>query len=199
MSDGNPAAPAGVLVTRAVDGEAVMFVARRVLLVPVLLLAACTSPDAATPDAPGPVPATTVTAGPAAPAACAERLETGRLPDWADAGFTGDTRMRHVFGARGDIVAILFAYPLVHDRGDGANNKILWVARPEEGRSEPAPRTPLVITATRDGTAAPVVREVTGGPGPSIVDLPAAGCWRLRLDWSGRTDTMDLIYRPAPG
>ncbi|MBQ1067635.1 hypothetical protein KBX39_12605, partial [Micromonospora sp. D75] len=67
------------------------------------------------------------------------------------------------------------------------------------GRSEPAPRTPLVITATRDGTGAPVVREVDGGPGPSIVDLPAAGCWRLRLDWSGCTDTMDLVYRPGPG
>ncbi len=197
MSDGNPAAPAGVLLTSAVDGEAAMFVARRVLLVPVLLLAGCSGPATVPAGAPAtPEPAATE---PAAPAACAERLETGRLPDWADAGFTGDTRVRHVFGARGDIVAILFAYPLVHDRGDGANNKILWVARPEAGRSEPAPRTPLVITATRDGTGAPVVREVDGGPGPSIVDLPAAGCWRLRLDWSGRTDTMDLVYRPGPG
>lgn len=197
MSDGNPAAPAGVLLTRAVDGEAAMFVARRVLLVPVLLLAGCSGP--ATVPAGAPVTSAPAATEPAAPAACAERVETGRLPDWADAGFTGDTRMRHVFGARGDIVAILFAYPLVHARGDGANNKILWVARPEEGRPEPAPRTPLVITATRDGTGAPVVREVTGGPGPSIVDLPAAGCWRLRLDWSGRTDTMDLVYRPGPG
>ncbi|MFD6265518.1 hypothetical protein ACFXA2_13790 [Micromonospora chalcea] len=163
---------------------------RRVLLVPVLLLAGCTSPAR-------PAPATTPAAGSAT--GCVFRVETGRLPDWADAGFTGDTRVRHVFGTGGEIVAILFAYPLVHDRGDGANNKILWVARPEPGRSEPAPRTPLVITATRDGTGAPVVREVDGGPGPSIVDLPAAGCWRLRLDWSGRTDTMDLVYRPASG
>ncbi|MDM4780918.1 MULTISPECIES: hypothetical protein [unclassified Micromonospora] len=38
-----------------------------------------------------------------------------------------------------------------------------------------------------------------GWPGPSIVDLPAAGCWRLRLDWSGRTDMIDLVYRPASG
>ncbi|KAB1908069.1 hypothetical protein F8279_08335 [Micromonospora sp. AMSO1212t] len=182
-----------------------MSVPRRVLLVSVLLLAGCSGP-AAVPDTtpatvpdttPATVPATTSATEPAVPAACAERLETGRLPDWADAGFSGDTRVRHVFGTRGDIVAILFAYPLVHARDDGANNKILWVARPETGRSDPARRTPLVITATRVGTDTPVVREVDGGPGPSIVDLPAAGCWRLRLDWSGRTDTMDLVYRPA--
>ncbi|MEU2983109.1 hypothetical protein ABZ647_01810 [Micromonospora aurantiaca] len=172
-----------------------MSVPRRVLLVSVLLLAGCTGPAGVPDTAPGTTPAT----GPAAPSACAERLETGRLPDWADAGFTGDTRVRHVFGTRGDIVAILFAYPLVHARGDGANNKILWVARPDPGRSEPAQLSPLVITATLDGTGARAVREVPGGPGPSIVDLPAAGCWRLRLDWSGRTDTMDLVYRPVLG
>ncbi|MFG1738736.1 hypothetical protein ACGFLT_11995 [Micromonospora chalcea] len=176
-----------------------MSVPRRVLLAPVLLLAGCTGPVTVPATGPATTETTVPAAGPSVPPACAERVETGRLPDWADAGFTGDTRVRHVFGAGGEIVAILFAYPLVHDRGDGANNKILWVARPEPGRSEPAPRTPLVITATRDGTGAPVVREVAGGPGPSIVDLPAAGCWRLRLDWSGRTDTMDLVYRPASG
>jgi hypothetical protein len=48
----------------------------------------------------------------------------------------------------------------------------------------------------RDGTSEPVRRTVAGGPGPSIVDLPAAGCWRLALTWSGHTDTMDLVYRP---
>ncbi|WP_431878337.1 hypothetical protein [Micromonospora marina] len=173
-----------------------MSVPRRVVLVPVLLLAGCTAPDPAPATAPGTTPAA---AGASAPAACAERVATGRLPDWADAGFTGDTRIRHVFGTGGDIVAILFAYPLKHARGDGTNNKILWVSRPEPGRSEPARRTPLVITATLAGTGTTVVREVEGGPGPSIVDLPAAGCWRLRLDWSGRTDTMDLVYRPASG
>jgi hypothetical protein len=41
---------------------------------------------------------------------------------------------------------------------------------------------------------APVVRRVTGSPGPSIIDLPAAGCWRLTLRWSGRVDTLDLRY-----
>jgi hypothetical protein len=40
-----------------------------------------------------------------------------------------------------------------------------------------------------------VVRVVQGGPGPSIVDLPRAGCWRLSLRWAGRTDELDLQYR----
>jgi hypothetical protein len=40
----------------------------------------------------------------------------------------------------------------------------------------------------------PVTRVVVGGPGPSIIDLPAAGCWRVSLAWSGRTDTLDLQY-----
>jgi hypothetical protein len=49
----------------------------------------------------------------------------------------------------------------------------------------------------------PVMRQVTGGPGPSIVDLPAAGCWRLTLTWRqdpGRRqvrDTLDLAYGPT--
>jgi hypothetical protein len=41
---------------------------------------------------------------------------------------------------------------------------------------------------------APVHRRVEGGPGPSGVDLPRAGCWRLRLRWSGHTDRLDVRY-----
>lgn len=40
----------------------------------------------------------------------------------------------------------------------------------------------------------PVVRVVRGGPGPSYVNLPAPGCWRLTLRWSGRSDQLDLDY-----
>jgi hypothetical protein len=35
---------------------------------------------------------------------------------------------------------------------------------------------------------------VPGGPGPSIIDLPAPGCWTLRLSWSGHTDELRLRY-----
>ncbi|MFE9692151.1 hypothetical protein [Micromonospora sp. NPDC005806] len=102
--------------------------------------------------------------------------------------------MPHVLGAKGDIVAALFAYPLAVGRDDGSNNKILWVARPVP--TPPATTAPatLEITATLDGTDTRVTREVAGGPGPSIIDMPQAGCWHLVLRWSGRTDTMDLVY-----
>ena len=167
----------------------------RVLLVPVLLLAGGSSAGRpATP--PGTSPAGTTTAAPAA-TGCHAAVATGRLPDWADTGFSGDTRMPHVLGDRGEIVAILFGHPLTYARDEGPTNKILWVGSPTSGSPDPTASTTLVITATLDGVGTPVTREVAGGPGPSIVDLPAAGCWRLRLAWSGRSDTMDLVYRPA--
>ncbi|WP_435205815.1 hypothetical protein [Micromonospora sp. bgisy143] len=157
----------------------------RLLLGTVLLLAGCT------------------VAGPAAPAAdrdsttptgCAGRVETGSLPDWADEGFHGDTRMPHVFGAGGEIVAVLFGHPLAQVRPDGSSNKILWVARTATTSPAADASTTLKITATLDGTDTRVTHEVAGGPGPSIIDMPRAGCWRLDLSWAGRTDTMDLVY-----
>lgn len=47
-----------------------------------------------------------------------------------------------------------------------------------------------------DGTAVGPVqrRTVGGGPGPSIIDMPTAGCWQFTLRWSGHTDTVDLPY-----
>ncbi|MGY0004258.1 hypothetical protein [Micromonospora sp. I033] len=160
----------------------------RLLLASVVLLTGCTTAGrSATPASPS-VSAT----------GCAARVEAGRLPDWADAGFSGDARVPHVFGAQGEIVAVLFGQPLTVGRTEGPANKILWVARPAATPSaDPASPAALVITATLDGTTTRVTREVTGGPGPSIVDLPRAGCWHLDLSWSGRTDTMDLVYAAA--
>jgi hypothetical protein len=100
-----------------------------------------------------------------------------------------------VFGAKGEIVAVLFSQPLTVGREEGPANKILWVARPAATPSaDPGAAATLVITATLNGTTTRATREVAGGPGPSIVDLPQAGCWHLDLRWSGRTDTMDLVY-----
>ena len=31
-------------------------------------------------------------------------------------------------------------------------------------------------------------------PGPSIINLPAPGCWTLHLSWSGHTDQLKLHY-----
>jgi len=104
--------------------------------------------------------------------------------------------MPHTIGRAGDIVAILFGDPLTSPPSLDRNNKILWVARRIDAASD------LHISAQRmDGTAAvgdPVEQSVQGGPGPSTIDLPAAGCWRLTLTWGGRTDRLDLEYiQPA--
>jgi hypothetical protein len=60
------------------------------------------------------------------------------------------------------------------------------------------PGSDLRISAQRIAGATPVgarvLRRVMGGPGPSIIDLLAAGCWRLTLRWSRAVDTLDLRY-----
>ncbi|MDO3702754.1 hypothetical protein Q3W71_13860 [Micromonospora sp. C28SCA-DRY-2] len=164
----------------------------RVVLAGVVLLAACTPTDrSATPAG---APATSAPSSAATATGCGSRVETGLLPDWADAGFHGEPRIAHVFGAKGEIVAVLFGHPLRQPRTDGSNNKILWVSRPAVASPDPTSSPTLAITATLHGTDTRVTREVTGGPGPSIIDMPRAGCWHLELRWSGRTDTMDLVY-----
>jgi hypothetical protein len=114
------------------------------------------------------------------------------LPTWARAGFNHPSAPQpHVLGADGDIVAILWAVrdPLRSPPLPGRANKILWVSRlPVQ------PLSPLKIRATLAGTGASVSREVIGGPGPSDVDLPEAGCWTLALSWSGHTDEVKLRY-----
>jgi hypothetical protein len=159
----------------------------RLVLVSAVLLAGCTAGGG---DSPSGVATSTASAA----TGCHSTIETGPLPDWADAGFSGDARVPHVFGADGEIVAVLFGHPLTHGRTEGPANKILWVSRPATGSPDPSAPATLVITATLDGVGTRVTREVTGGPGPSIIDLPDAGCWHLELRWAGRADTMDLRY-----
>jgi hypothetical protein len=69
------------------------------------------------------------------------------------------------------------------------SNKILWVFRVNQGEF-----TPLRTRATLDGANQTVTRQVAGGPGPSIIDLPAAGCWSVNLSWSGHHDHLTLRY-----
>jgi hypothetical protein len=100
-----------------------------------------------------------------------------------------------VLGRSKAIVAILWANPLEAPPPINHNNKILWVPRRAFSSF-----TTLRITAQRMSgkrqLGKPVRRSVMGGPGPSIINLPAAGCWRLALRWSGRQDSLDLQYRP---
>jgi hypothetical protein len=135
----------------------------------------------------------------AAPAGAARRpctatVDQGVLPAWARAGFSDPKpRLPHVLARGGTILAAIFGYPLLSPPSQTRSNKILWVARVTPQRP-----SDLRIAAQRlEGSTpvgAPVARRVMGGPGPSIIDLPAAGCWRLTLRWSGRIDTLDLRY-----
>lgn len=102
--------------------------------------------------------------------------------------------MPHVLGARGDIIAILWADkdalhapPLAYQ-----SNKILWVSRVAQ-----QPMSSLKIHAFLAGTGRTVNTAVLGGPGPSIINLPVAGCWTLDLSWSGHTDVVRLRYVAA--
>ncbi|MFG2043522.1 hypothetical protein [Dactylosporangium sp. NPDC048998] len=156
----------------------------------VLMLAACTAGGTATPPRSSPSAAPAVLAQPAhsAQTACGSPVETGPLPEWARGGFSDGGQWPYVMGDGGAVLAVLFVRPLAVTRTDGANNKILWVAR------DPFPPGDLVIDAALGGSGETARRSVPGGPGPSIVDLPRPGCWRLTLTWPGHTDTLDLTY-----
>ncbi|MEO8888263.1 MAG: hypothetical protein ABI301_06990 [Jatrophihabitantaceae bacterium] len=120
--------------------------------------------------------------------ACNGAVFTSALPVWARAGFSPDSYVNaHVTGAGDEIIGVLFADPLRSPPAPDRNNKILWVAKdPGTG--------PLVIRAHLEGADQEATRTVPGGPGPSIIDLPAPGCWKLTLTWSGHRDTLAVPY-----
>jgi hypothetical protein len=121
---------------------------------------------------------------------CNNAVLRAPLPAWARAGFSppGQTAI-HVQGISGDIVGVLFGWPLTSPPPRDRQNKILWVARVSAGGE------PLRITARLVNSDLAVVRQVQGGPGPSVIDLPAAGCWRFELTWSGHSDQLYIPYQ----
>jgi hypothetical protein len=129
--------------------------------------------------------------------ACHSIVHHGVVPPWARTGFSSPRpRLPHVLGHSGEIAALIFGYPLhappLKDRG----NKIVWVSRRGLKRGSDLRIHAQLMHGTRR-VGPPVVRVVAGGPGPSGIDLPSPGCWRLTLAWSGRTDHVDLQYRRA--
>ena len=128
---------------------------------------------------------------------CAPHVIDGVIPSWARGGFSQpNPTMHYELGTSGAIVALLWAFPLEAPPPATHNNKILWVSHlPGDGRA-------LLINAQRMVRTHPVgravQRHVMGGPGPSIINLPAAGCWRLDLHWSGHSDRLDLSYAKDP-
>lgn len=131
-------------------------------------------------------------------APCAVVVHHGVLPVWMRGGFSGTPRIPYVLGRHGAIGGVLFGSPLNAPPARTKNNKILWVPRhPSKGVAA------LWIKMQKmEGTrpvGVPVRRIVATGPGPSYVDAPSAGCWRLTLTWSGRRDTLDLVYVAPTG
>lgn len=114
------------------------------------------------------------------------------LPEWARSGFSPpDQPVSHFLAVGGHVVAVPFGWPLRAKQPAGRANKVLWVADLSTGG-------PLVIQARRESDTEVVRREVPGGPGPSIIDLPGQGCWQLDLSWPGGTDRIYLRYlRPV--
>ena len=129
--------------------------------------------------------ATTSASSPAAAtgSACAP-LQTGAPPAWARGGFSGDSYPPFATSSSGNLVALVFGDPLSAPPASTHNNKILWVDR---GGAR-----------TMDGTARVAggdgVERLTLDVGPSIVDMPAAGCWHLDLRVGDRHDSIDLRW-----
>jgi hypothetical protein len=126
--------------------------------------------------------------------ACKPAVRHGVLPKWARTGFSDPRpRLPHAVARHGRIAALYFGFPLTAPPRKRVSNKILWVSHVGQ-----RPGEDLRIRAQRMRgrrlLGAPVHRRVDGGPGPSGVDLPRAGCWRLRLRWSGHTDRLDVRY-----
>src|SRR5579872_434042 len=156
-----------------------------------LLVAACTSTSAARVNATSSVPVHTYAGG------CAGTVLTDALPPtWAQDGWNHPQAPWGVPWARGtggNAVAYLFATELVaggSPRVDGTNNKVLWVAK----GGPPS----FTIEAHPLNAIQPVV-TIAGGP--SIVDIPTAGCWTFHLSWglSGQSgsSTINLNVLPA--
>lgn len=128
----------------------------------------------------------TTVAGP--PSAC-RPLETGPLPEFARAGFSSPEGNPFALSAGGTMVAVVFANPLVSPAAPDRGNKILWVPR-----EIPAATDILVISGRLEGGQLTNTVNIGTAPGPSYVDMPAAGCWQLDLKWGNHSDTMYLKW-----
>lgn len=127
--------------------------------------------------------------GAATPASACQPVATAVLPTWARAGFSDpEPSMPYVTSSSGHLVAIIFGTPLSSPAAADHNNKILWVSNAKGGAGD------LLITGIREDGGQTMSTAVPGGPGPSIVDMPMAGCWRLDLTWGTVHDSIALRY-----
>ncbi|MGI8418557.1 MAG: hypothetical protein ACR2P2_20635 [Nakamurella sp.] len=124
----------------------------------------------------------------AVPSACTALL-TSTPPEWAQAGFSGPGFAPFTYSASGNLIAYVFADPLVSPPATGRNNKILWVAK-----TAPRDAGEFTIVGHLEGTDRTITVDVGTSPGPSIVDMPAAGCWHLDLTWGTLKDSINLRW-----
>ncbi len=108
-------------------------------------------------------------------------LTDAEPPVWAQGGWSvakgTPWPVPWAFGTQGDTVAYLFATQLVagvSPRVDGSQNKVLWEAKDSPSGAN------VSVEGRPIGQAQPVV-TIAGGP--SITDVPTAGCWAFRLSW----------------
>jgi hypothetical protein len=130
---------------------------------------------------------------------CAGTMVTdAEPPAWAQGGWKHDVGTQWpvpwAFGTQDNTVAYLFARQLVagdSPRADGTQNKVLWIAK------ESPSGTNVWVEGRPLGQSQPVV-TIAGGP--SITDVPTAGCWTFRLSWGSHgehSSTINLEVLPA--
>jgi len=109
-------------------------------------------------------------------------LTDAEPPAWAQGGWSHAKGtpwpVPWALGTSGTAVAYVFATQLVagaSPRVDGSQNKVLWEVKDHPSGGE------VLVEGRLFGQSQPAV-TVAGGP--SITDVPAAGCWTFTLSWS---------------
>lgn len=128
----------------------------------------------------------------AVPTCPAPSRATDDVPSWA-ASARPPKGVPHLLSRERNVIGFLFGYPLRAGHPKNRTNKILFVMRePRNGR-------PLNVTGTLAGRRS-THTSIKGdsAPGeiyPSVINVPAPGCWQFALRWNGHNATINLAYR----
>lgn len=183
---------------------------RAVFLIPLVLLAGCSSPSSSTAGTTG-LTSTMPPSSAASPAAVSvnvpppgsqpaaggcgatQAFEGGTLPSWATVN--APASLPYVVASPPITIGYIFGEPLT--AGKDAN-KILWyVWTPREG-----PLTAIGHPLGSVNPTAAFAKAADSGPGeiyPSGPTVPSPGCWRFTLTWKGggtqNQAEVDLMFK----